>query len=193
VVFESQDPRGNLDLLGGTAFLQPLDASPHSVWGVAFYVTDSEPAFIKVVAYPGDPWGLAWAQTSPARRLGFAVLAFGGINGDPPPDSSSCAVAAVAEPPSAPAARELRCRPIPATHGVSIARAAEHPEHAIINAYDTAGRLVRHLHDGVLAPREVVRWDARREDGARAPAGVYFVRMVTPAGSAASRVVLLRE
>jgi hypothetical protein len=193
VVFESQDPSGNLDLLGGTAFIQPLDASPHSVWGASFYVTDSEPAFIKVVAYPGDPWGLAWAQTSPPRRLDFEVLAYGGINGDPPPDSSGCAVAAIADPVAVPVIPGLRCWPVPAAGEVSLSWVNERAERARIDVYDAAGRLARHLHDGLLRPRDVVRWDARQEDGGRAPAGVYFVRMVTPAGTAVSRVVLLQR
>ncbi len=194
VVFSGQEPAGNLSFAGaGTAFISPLDALPHLVLGFGFYVTDSEPASIRIADCPGDRPGLAWAQVPPARRMDFAVIAHGGINAEPPPDASGCAVVAVADLSPASVAPQLRCWPVPAARGVFLAPAGERPANTAIDVYDSAGRHVRRVHDGVLAPQEIVRWDARREDGARAPAGVYFVRMVTPAGSAASRVVLLRE
>jgi hypothetical protein len=59
--------------------------------------------------------------------------------------------------------------------------------------YGVDGRLVRSLHAGALAAgvRELV-WDGRDEAGRPAPAGVYFVRVRTAAGTQSGRVVRLR-
>jgi len=49
------------------------------------------------------------------------------------------------------------------------------------------------LVDAVLpsGPHEAA-WDARGPDGRRAPAGIYFARLVTAQGVRASRLVLAR-
>ena len=44
----------------------------------------------------------------------------------------------------------------------------------------------------IPAGRHEARWDGLAEDGARAAAGVYFLRLTTPAGSASRRIVLAR-
>jgi hypothetical protein len=36
-----------------------------------------------------------------------------------------------------------------------------------------------------------LRWERRRTDGSLAPPGVYFIRVLSPLGSAVQRVVLL--
>lgn len=58
--------------------------------------------------------------------------------------------------------------------------------------FDASGRLVRTLVGGRLeAGTHLVRWDGRGDDGARAPAGVYFLKMRAPDGRGAERIVLL--
>ncbi len=64
---------------------------------------------------------------------------------------------------------------------------------AALGVYDAAGRLVATLRSGFIpAGRHEARWDGLAEDGARAAAGVYFLRLTTPAGSASRRIVLAR-
>jgi len=56
--------------------------------------------------------------------------------------------------------------------------------------YDVAGRLVRTLADETFEPGRHVRpWDGVTNAGARATAGVYFVRMTAPGGTMTKAVV----
>jgi choice-of-anchor B domain-containing protein len=60
------------------------------------------------------------------------------------------------------------------------------------DVYDVSGRLVARLADGVLeaGPHRLI-WNGL-ESGRPAPAGVYFLRLDTPAGERSGRVVLIR-
>ncbi|MGE5175595.1 MAG: S8 family serine peptidase [Hyphomicrobiales bacterium] len=59
--------------------------------------------------------------------------------------------------------------------------------------YDVRGALVRTLTDRVVPAGEAtLRWDGRRNDGAPAPSGVYFIRVETPDGAATRKVAFLR-
>ena len=58
---------------------------------------------------------------------------------------------------------------------------------------DLQGRTVRILHTGALTRgATTLAWDGRDRDGATLGAGIYFVRLVTPLGSASTRVVRFR-
>jgi hypothetical protein len=60
------------------------------------------------------------------------------------------------------------------------------------NVYDVGGRVVASLADGVLeAGPHRLMWNGL-ESGRPAPAGVYFLRLDTPAGERSGKVVLLR-
>ncbi len=61
-----------------------------------------------------------------------------------------------------------------------------------IEVFSIAGKRVRTLFAGSLGGQRTVTWDGRDESGGRVAAGVYFVHLVTPAGSTAQRVVVLR-
>ncbi|MBI5169438.1 MAG: T9SS type A sorting domain-containing protein [Candidatus Eisenbacteria bacterium] len=66
------------------------------------------------------------------------------------------------------------------------------PTHVRLELLDTAGRVVRTLTDASLpAGRQSVSWDRRSATGARAAAGVYFVRMSTPQRVLTTRVTVL--
>jgi hypothetical protein len=62
-----------------------------------------------------------------------------------------------------------------------------------MSVYDVRGRHVRVLVDGVVnAGRHSVNWDGRDQGGRSAAAGVYFVRMIGPAGILTSKMVLAK-
>jgi hypothetical protein len=62
-----------------------------------------------------------------------------------------------------------------------------------LELFDLAGRRVRTLASGMrVAGVHAAAWDGRGDDGQPAGAGVYFVRLVTPAGTFRSRLVSLR-
>lgn len=63
-----------------------------------------------------------------------------------------------------------------------------------VRVYSAAGRLVRTLHDSVVAEREsrVLTWDGTDDDGRPCAGGVYFCRAVAPGVETARKMVLLR-
>ena len=59
-----------------------------------------------------------------------------------------------------------------------------------LSVYDLAGRRIRTLsRRSHPAGAHVVTWDGRTDRGGRAPAGVYFARLVTPEGTETRRMV----
>jgi flagellar hook assembly protein FlgD len=59
-----------------------------------------------------------------------------------------------------------------------------------LGIYDIGGREVATLVEGMIeAGSHTYAWDGRLATGARASDGVYFARLVTPAGSLAQKVV----
>jgi hypothetical protein len=61
-----------------------------------------------------------------------------------------------------------------------------------LGIYDVAGRLVRTLADGAIGAGEhQVRWDRKTNSGARAGAGVYFVRMHAGGNTQVRQITLI--
>jgi enediyne biosynthesis protein E4 len=90
--------------------------------------------------------------------------------------------------PQARAIRILSAQPNPFNAEITLPlEGAEGGATAVV--YDVAGRVVRTLQTSDGAP---VRWDGRDARGARAPAGVYWVRVTVGASSDTRRVVLIR-
>jgi hypothetical protein len=59
--------------------------------------------------------------------------------------------------------------------------------------FDALGREVRTLYSGEREPGDYeVEWDGRDRRDRRLPAGIYFVTLRTPSGTATRRVALLR-
>jgi len=62
-----------------------------------------------------------------------------------------------------------------------------------LTLHDVSGRVVRTLLDSEMpSGRHSVRWDGASDDGTRAPAGVYFARLLHGAARATTRLVLMR-
>jgi hypothetical protein len=65
--------------------------------------------------------------------------------------------------------------------------------HVRLSIYDIAGRLVRKIADGVMpAGNQLVQWDGYNTHGNVISAGVYLVRLETPAGTRTGRFVVLK-
>jgi hypothetical protein len=92
-----------------------------------------------------------------------------------------------------PAPGRLLAFPNPAGAGARIAfrvEAATEPVRAIV--YDAAGRRVRRLLDApFVSGRHVIEWDGADDDGRRAGAGLYFVRVTIGGREHTARVVRL--
>ena len=88
-------------------------------------------------------------------------------------------------------------RPVPNPFGgattIGFALPAAMP--ASLRVYDASGRRVRELLDEPRAEAgpHAIAWDGRDDAGRTAAPGVYFVRLVTPAGDATTRLVRMRE
>ena len=64
---------------------------------------------------------------------------------------------------------------------------------ARLAVYDAAGRLVRVLVDGDLAPgAHATPWDGRDRLGRRVPSGVYFAKLESEGGLDTAKMVVLR-
>jgi hypothetical protein len=75
----------------------------------------------------------------------------------------------------------LAASPNPATGPLRIDFTVARAGPVRITVVDVAGRTVRRLRDGAAAAGvHALEWDGRGESGARAAAGVYFIRMVAP-------------
>ncbi|MBN2564133.1 MAG: T9SS type A sorting domain-containing protein [Candidatus Eisenbacteria bacterium] len=65
--------------------------------------------------------------------------------------------------------------------------------HVNLAVYDVSGRLVDMLVDrNVTAGRHEIVWDGTTSGGSAAASGVYFARLVTEAGNASRKIVLVR-
>lgn len=101
---------------------------------------------------------------------------------------------AVGEGPASSPRLALAANPNPARGGVTAAFTLPRPvAHASLQVYDLSGRVVRSLVSGPLAAGEHrVAWDGRWENGTPARSGVFFLRLQSGAGGAASKFLLLR-
>jgi hypothetical protein len=102
-------------------------------------------------------------------------------------------VTAVA-PPQLPARLAFTVGPNPSmgevTASFSLPRAVPRAELVV---FDPAGRRVRTLvHGGLDAGEHRIVWDGRADDGTRAPAGIFFMKLDTSVGSVARRVLKLK-
>jgi FlgD Ig-like domain len=83
--------------------------------------------------------------------------------------------------------------PNPFRERVSITFAAPSAAPARLEVFDLSGRRVWISAPAVLsAGQSTLTWNGRDENGAAAPAGLYFLRVATAAGITARRVVLTR-
>jgi hypothetical protein len=80
-----------------------------------------------------------------------------------------------------------------AESGVEFDIVLSRPGAARLLLYGVSGRLVRRLVDSPLGEgTHHLRWDGRTERGLRAAAGVYWLRLEAPGGTAVRRLVVLR-
>ena len=84
-------------------------------------------------------------------------------------------------------------RPSPFVSATNLSFALAAGGRAELGIFSVDGRRVRTLANGVFEPGEYqMQWDGRGDNGVRAGAGVYFVRLTTPQGDFRRTVVLLQ-
>jgi len=83
--------------------------------------------------------------------------------------------------------------PNPFRGGTSLHFGLSRAGEARLELFDVGGRRVRTLANGMYSPgSHTVPWDGRDDGGHVAGAGIYFVRLVTPAGTYRTRLVSLQ-
>jgi hypothetical protein len=90
-------------------------------------------------------------------------------------------------------ALRLAAHPNPTNGRVDVEFVLPSPEQrATVAVYDLGGRLVRTLAHGILGAGEHrLTWDGRGADGARARAGLFFLRLETSRGSVSRKLLVL--
>lgn len=84
-------------------------------------------------------------------------------------------------------------RPNPVSIATDLSFAVPSAGPVTLTVHDVSGRLVRTLVDRTLSEGvHVVRWDRGSDAGRRAPAGVYFTRLVAGGAVRSGRVVVVR-
>jgi hypothetical protein len=83
--------------------------------------------------------------------------------------------------------------PNPVRAGASLRFSMPRAGRAHLGVYDVSGRLVSVLLDGPLpAGEHEATWRGLGRSGGELPSGVYFARLLAPAGQATRKLVLLR-
>ncbi len=83
--------------------------------------------------------------------------------------------------------------PSPTSAGASVEFSLSRATNVRADLFDVRGGLVRTLHDGVLpGGLHVLRWDGKLDNGLRAAAGVYWLRVDAGEVRRSSRVIVLR-
>jgi len=203
VVFENDAPppkggardRSLVQIMDG--FYPPLEGEPHTLWGIPFHVTDTEPAVIGLTDCPSTPeQGLQWAfirlDDMRVRMMSLNWMEYGGVNADPPPDSTGCWVDEADEPPSDVPTATIECSPNPSMGEVHLNFSQIPPGDAIITVCDVSGRVVRRLHTGPIGAEAQLHWDGLSEQGEELPRGVYIVRLSAGGQVNGSRMIMLR-
>ena len=190
------DPRGAL----GAATLDTPD-------GQRVYVAGGRNASSVVVANVDiyDPVAAAWTPGPdlPAPREAAAVVALNGrlyvIGGrDASGPASTTFVldvsTAVADGPVGSAALSLGAAiPNPASGEARLSLQVGEPGVVTVDAYDTLGRRIATLHDGLLGEGvHDLRWSGRDDAGRALPAGVYVIRAQQGTHTAARRLTVTR-
>ena len=83
--------------------------------------------------------------------------------------------------------------PNPFTETTTLALALPAPSPVTLSIYNTAGRLVRNIEQGILgAGTHLLRWDGSDDGGRRVASGVYFLRVTAGERTEDRKAVLLR-
>jgi hypothetical protein len=131
---------------------------------------------------PGSTWGVAVSETHAYVADGSSGLVI---------LPAQCATASVGDESRGHA--PLRVHPNPGRGRASIELATGGRGEVAVGLYDIAGRRLRRIYAGSLpAGRHDLLWDGLDESRRAVAAGTYFIRVLTPEGNAAARLVVIR-
>lgn len=121
--------------------------------------------------------------------LGLAP--FGNASSQTSPTDVWNAATAVAEPLGASSGLgQPAPNPFRAAIATTLTLSSERLVHAFV--VDCSGRRVRNLYVGVRSGTSVITWDGRRDDGRRASAGLYFLRVTAGRDQFVRRLALVK-
>jgi hypothetical protein len=144
--------------------------------------------FTYLVPLPWESIQYAGVIVTNSQRTGTPVDYTINVNQVPAATDAAIAVSG-----AAPTLALKAATPNPFATSTRIAFAMPHETRAVLRILDVTGRTVRVLHDGLLPAGEGdILWDGRNEAGQIVPAGVYWSRIETNAGSVARRIVAVR-
>lgn len=127
--------------------------------------------------------GLTWDTGLPSSSTGSTTIYF-----SLPPDPSG-----VDEEPAPPLESGLSpVFPNPIRDGATVRYSLRRPGRVALTLHDAAGRQVAALAGGhAEAGEHAIHWRRASGEGSRAHSGIYFLRLVTPEGTATRKIVLI--
>ncbi len=199
---DSQVPVGSWPLGGGnTLFWSSENCPEHPAPALGyFYVAAYGPGFIAAKEHPTAggpimaPCSGAEATVDASSRGWAAFAASAGTLGDGcNPCLAPCSAPTTTGAPALPVPETpLRVAPNPSRGPLRVEFALTTPGAVRWVVLDVAGRIVREIDFGVRGiGAHTLRWDGRDDSGRRASPGVYFHRLLGPAGESNGRLVLL--
>ena len=90
-----------------------------------------------------------------------------------------------------PAPSRVRVFPNPTRGAATLELDLPRPTEISVDVFDSAGRLVRRLQDGVSSSRNLT-WDGRDRSGRKVTAGVYYLRVQADDHLESKRLVVIR-
>jgi hypothetical protein len=155
--------------------------------GGAQYLADE--ILFQPIAAPGTPLpSISSVSSMSALATGCAVITISGSS-----FRSSAPTVGVGGPAPVTELAMARLAPNPARGPVDLMFALPQAGHAVVSVIDVTGRQVRRLARGMFAAgAHHLSWDGRDDSGGAAPAGIYFLRVQSGAGTRVARFARLQ-
>lgn len=165
--------------------IDPAEGDPGpSLYHLLFDVKPDAPDGLATVAFAVDgPFDGHWNDCSGYSVTPAPTYHDGGVQVESSTSVGDAAADAIA----------ARAHPNPATGGARISFVLPTAGTAEVSVYDLTGRRIRTVASGAMAAGlQGVRWDGEDDRGRAAPAGVYFCRVRSAAGTAVDKIMLVR-
>jgi len=174
--FPPHHARFLIDLGSGFEDLEPLGLVPQTPSPGHRYVYQ--------VTGQDAPARFAWSELQTSDNYGVLHIRIEEVDPTDSPAPPAAAPRTIVVQPNA---------PDPFNPETTLAYTLDEAAPVVVTVVDARGRLVRRLFSGnQVRGDHRLTWNGRRDDGTRAPSGVYFARIWTPGARGSERMTLVK-